>query len=309
MSEIITTTSHGDFDSVFHEVALPEPVALTSGGQLRLFHMKLRSGKFTPSEMKAILYRNIGEYVFSRARLEKFKLDGDAFSVGAQAIRILNKGGGPDIKGSGAELGEMLLYSFLEQKLNAPKLMSRVELSTDAKQYNSVCDSIHLLTSGTSGLPYHQVVFGTSNIVGDLAYAIDGAFESILRIENNEDNELHMVDSLILDRLATDEEIELARSIFLPSPEASAPYNTSYGVFLGYTLGLNAANYPLGQYPAIVEEKMQADIQHNVDYILAKIRDNNLGMHSFYFYILPFDDAEDEKKSIMEAVLKGEVDL
>lgn len=309
MSEMLTTTSHGDFDSVFHEVVLLEPVALASGGQLRLFHLALRNGKFTPSEMKAILYRNIGEYVFSRARLEKFRLTGDMYSVGAQAIRILNKNGGPDIKGTGGELGEILLYSFLEQKLNAPKLMSRVELSTDAKQYNSACDSIHLLTSGISGLPYHQVVFGSSNIVGDLTYAIDGAFDSILRIENNEESELHMVDSLILDRLATDEEIELARSIFIPSPEKSVRYNTSYGVFLRYTLGLNAINYPPAQYLAIVEEKMQVDIRRNIDYILAKIDDNNLGQHSFYFYVLPFNDAEEEKKAIMEAVLKGDVDL
>ena len=95
----------------------------------------------------------------------------------------------------------MLLYSFLEEKLNAPKLMSRVELSTDDKQYASTCDGIHLLMSQTSGLPYHQVVFGKSSIVGDLTYAIDAAFDIILEIENNEDKNLHMVDNVIFDRL------------------------------------------------------------------------------------------------------------
>lgn len=42
---------------------------------------------------------------------------------------------------------------------------------------------------------------------------------------------------------------------------------------------------------------------------LKKISDNGLGLHSFYFHVLPFNDAEEEKKSVMDAVLKGDVDL
>lgn len=108
-------------------------------------------------------------------------MTGDAFAIVSQALRVLQKNGGADIKGTGSELGELLLYSFLEEKLKAPKLMSRVELSTDAKQYASSCDGIHLLTSGVSGMPYHQVVFGASSIVGDLTYAIDAALRVLLR--------------------------------------------------------------------------------------------------------------------------------
>lgn len=67
--------------------------------------------------------------------------------------------------------------------------------------------------------------------------------------------------------------------------------------------------YPVQDFPDIVEEKMQADIKRNIDYILNKILSNGLGQHSFYFYVLPFNDAETEKKAIMEAVLKGDVDL
>ena len=222
---------------------------------------------------------------------------------------MMNKNGSADTKGTGTELGEMLLYSFLEEKLEAPKLMSRVELSTDAKQYNSTCDGIHLLTSGTSGLPYHQVVFGSSSIVGDLQYAINEAFLRIVEIENNQDQELHMVDNVIFDRLLNEDEVQLAKSILLPSPNNTTSYNTSYGVFLGYSVGLDPNAYTLSEFQDLVEEKMQDDISKNIDYILQCIRDNGLGMHSFYFYILPFNDAEAEKKSVMESVMKGDVDL
>lgn len=48
-------------------------------------------------------------------------------------------------------LGELLLYLFMKEKLKALQLMSRVELSTDAKQYASSYDGIHLMTSGVFG--------------------------------------------------------------------------------------------------------------------------------------------------------------
>ena len=83
----------------------------------------------------------------------------------------------------------------------------------------------------------------------------------------------------------------------------------SYGIFLGYTIGLDPNQYSIAEFPEIVEEKMQEDIRRNIDYILQKISDNNLNLHSFYFYVLPFNDGETDKKDIMEAVLKGDVDL
>ena len=76
MSEALSKTLHGDFDSVFHEVTQPEKVAWTTEGQLRLFHLNIRNNKFNPEEMKTLLYRNIGEYVFSRAKIENFKVSG-----------------------------------------------------------------------------------------------------------------------------------------------------------------------------------------------------------------------------------------
>lgn len=294
MSDNLSKTVHGDFDAVFREVTQSCPVSWITQGELRLFHLNIRNNKFNPEEMKKLLYRNIGDYVFSRAKIEHFKVTGDAFAIVSQALRVLQKNGGADIKGTGSELGELLLYSFLEEKLKAPKLMSRVELSTDAKQYASSCDGIHLLTSGVSGMPYHQVVFGASSIV---------------EIEKNEDKELHMVDNVIFDRLLNDDEVELAKQIFVPSPNPTVNYNTSYGIFLGYTIGLDPNQYSVAEFPGIVEEKMQEDIRRNIDYILQKIRDNNLNLHSFYFYVLPFNDGETDKKDIMEAVLKGDVDL
>lgn len=309
MSETLTKTlQHGDFASVFQEIEQPEKVDWMTDGQLRLFHLSISDNEISTEDLKAYVYRIIGDYVFSRARIENFNLTGDTQAIVAQAMRVLRKNGGPDTKGTGAELGEILDYTFLEERLGAPKIMSRVELATDAKKYASACDGIHLLTSSTSGKPYHQIVFGASNIMGDIGYAIEGAFDCILRMEECKNSELRMVRDVSLEVMCDAEDIRLARDILIPSREKKAVCNTSYGVFLGYSLGLGK-DYPLSEYEALAEAKIRDDIKVEIPHILQKIKDNNLGMHSFYFYVLPFNDAEDEKKSIMEAVLKGDVDL
>ncbi|MCC8137615.1 MAG: DUF1837 domain-containing protein [Clostridiales bacterium] len=312
MKETLSKTlTHGDFDSVFQEIEQPEQVAWTTEGELRLFHLNIRNNKITTDDLKRFTYLCIGDYVFSRAKIEKFEQAGNRDAVISQALRVLKKNGGADVSGSGAELGEVLNYLFLEEKLNAPKLMSRIELDTNGKQYASTCDGIHLLPRGITGLPYHQLVFGASNIVGDLGYAIDGAFERIQRTENNEGQEINLIHQVSLDVVASEDDIEFVKNLVLPTPDKDTkkiPMNTSYGVFLGYPLGLGA-DYPVADYESIAEEKMQADIKRCIPYILQKIQDFGLGMHSFYIYVLPFQDAEADKKTVMEAVLEGDVDL
>jgi len=76
-------------------------------------------------------------------------------------------------------------------------------------------------------------------------------------------------------------------------------------VFLGYSLGLDPNNYSTAAFGTEFMKKMDTDIKAHVAYIANKIKAENLGAHSFYFYILPFNDADKEKKSIMNTVLGG----
>ncbi len=312
MKETLSKTlAHGDFDSVFQEIVQPEKVDWNTDGELRLFHLNIRNNKITTDDLKRFTYLCIGDYVFSRARIEKFEQAGNRDAIISQALHVLKKNGGADVSGSGAELGEVLNYLFIEEKLNAPKIMSRIELDNNGKQNASTCDGIHLLPQGVSGLPYHQLVFGASNIVGDLKYAIDGAFEKIQRTENNESQEINLVHQVSLDVVASKDDVEFIKNLMLPTPDkgtGKVQMNTSYGVFLGYSLGLDT-DYPVADFKAIAEEKMQADIKNHIPYILQKIQDFGLTTHSFYIYVLPFQDAESDKKAVMEAVLEGDVDL
>jgi hypothetical protein len=58
----------------------------------------------------------------------------------------MKKNSAADQKGTGNELGEILLYAFLEDILGAPKLFSKVELNAASTPFGKESDSIHLLT-------------------------------------------------------------------------------------------------------------------------------------------------------------------
>ena len=299
-------------DGVFTEVTHSEKLGITVPEQLRLFYLDVLDNRFDLEKMKSQLYLNVGTYAFSRSVVDRLTKAGHADVIIDQAKRILQKKGA-DVRGTGSELGEMLNYVFTEEKLDAPKLMSRVELSTDGASYGSTTDNIHLLSAAVSGKPYHQVVFGSSSIVGDLKYAINNAFKRIVNIEQHKTDELGLVDNLILntpaDRFSSDADIAFLKEMFVPSEGKKTQRITSYAIFLGYTIGLIPENYTPDEFPALLENKIVDDLRRHLHIILQNINDNHLGNKHFYFFIVPFNDAEEDKKKVMEDILKGDVNL
>jgi hypothetical protein len=52
---------------------------------------------------------------------------------------------------------------------------------------------------------------------------------------------------------------------------------------------------------------MKLDIRSHVSYIADKIKAARMERYSFYFYFLPLNDADREKQSIMQSILRGGV--
>lgn len=203
-------------------------------------------------------------------------------------------------------MSEMLIYAFLEEMLDARKILSRVELNTELSQFKSECKGIHLLPPDEgAGELHYQLVFGASRIIGELEDAINYAFETIKKIEAHENREIVMLQKTSLDRMVNDAEGKFLKSIILPEPGESANYDTAYGVFLGYSLGLDKGRGE--EFVQLAKEKMEYDLKTWAPCIAKQIKDNGLENHSFYFYLVPFDDAEADSRQIMDNVLKGGV--
>lgn len=232
-------------------------------------------------------------------------LDGNEFSVGVEALDIMHKNGSADEKGTGNEVGEILLYAFLESVLGAPKIYSKVELNITAKSDKSVTDGMHLLSLGGAGdVLSYEMVFGASSVVGDIGIAIDEAFERIAQIEKNAATEIQIVDNTIFELPGNDPVALQLKDIITPDPNKTVNRDMAYGIFLGYTLGLNSEKYSSNEYRELIDKKMTSDISHALPAIKDKIKNLGLTNRSFYVYILPFDDAEDDKKSIMQKIMR-----
>ncbi len=301
------TIKGSDFDSIFTEVFHSEKLGLINPEQLRLFHLNVMNNKFVSDDLQSFIRRNVGRYVFSRAKLEQFRISGDLESIGLEAMTVMASNGAPGQKDTGNALGEILLYAFLEQILDAPKIMSKVELVTNTNLHSSKCDGIHLLSLDGYAQPYYQLVFGSSSVVGDIRDAIDQAFDAIVDIEQTNSNRLQLLEPSSLDRDFDAETAQQIKDIVIPKKGSNIVTESAYGVFLGYTLGLDPNAYPTIQYRSVLNTKMDADIKNHAAYIAQQINSRGLGSHSFYFYILPMNNAETDKSEIMERVMRGGV--
>ena len=171
------TINDKKFNKVFIEVPCTGSLGVRAHEELRLFRPKeIIDNCFDLDMLRKFLTINIGHYVFSRSRIKQFRNDEEEFNVGLEALDIMQKSGRADERGSGNEVGELMLYAFLESVLNAPKLYSKIELKTSVKSHVSVTDGIHLklLDSNGEGASY-EMVFGSSSVTGDLGDAIDEA--------------------------------------------------------------------------------------------------------------------------------------
>ena len=210
--------------------------------------------------------------------------------------------------GSEAEtvLGEILLYIFLEQELDAPKIMTKIELE-ETRGVVSKSDGVHLLSLNLSGQPIHQLVFGASDVVGDLSAAIDRAFEKIVNIEANADEELRMVENAsqwtIYDQETTKYMVELMK----PRKGGISTPEMAFGAFLGYTIKIDPPETDSQKYKKAVKEQLIKDIAALQPHISDLILKYGLSGYSFYFYVLPFNDAPTEKVNIIKELLSGGV--
>lgn len=303
--QVLSRTLNQKFDTVFEEVTHQESLNLLNRNDLKLFCLDIETNQFNYGPLVEFLEDNLGMYVFSRAELDDLMEAGKDRTVALKAVRKLIKTGKPGEKGTGSELGEILDYCFFEHVLEAPKILSKYEQVTAGGTYKAQSEGVHLLSVGKAGTPAYQLVYGASGIIDDIQDAIDKAFEEIAAVSNGQRKERQVVDSTVMGRSFDEDTTARLKEILLPS-KTRIPVDNAYGVFIGYTIGLDPNQYTNDQYRKAVQDKMVLDIQNHVQYIVDKINSLNLSRSSFYVYVLPLNKALEDKKEIMDRLLGGD---
>lgn len=306
MSDMLTTTVNKRvFDRVFVEVPCTGDLETRAQKQLRLFRMReIFDNSFNLDSLQNYVAMNIGRYVFSRSKVKEYYNEEDEMNIGLYALEKMQRAGGADERGTGNELGEVLLYAFLETVLDAPKIYSKIELNSTVRDRKSVSDSIHLRLLDPDGAQVsYELVFGSSSIVGDLQDAVVDAFSNVARIKESSGEELHIVDAAVFDLPEDDPVVSQINKFIKPGERTDVTRTPAYGIFLGYTLGLDKDRTD-DEYRELVEKKMDDDIHAVLPFIQERINSLQLRNKSFYIYVIPMDDAEKDKKRIMKSVLK-----
>ena len=301
------TISCDAFNKVFVKASEATLAGISNPSTVQFFMVSMANYEFKFRDLKAYILEHIGEYVFSRAKIASMENGGQSHSIGLKAmLELISKNKTGDVWAD-STLGEILLYVFLENVLGAPKIMSKIEIKNEGGKICSKCDGVHLLTTIDAGLPCHQLVFGASDIVGDLTIAIDRALQKMTEMQDNADNELQLVDNTIYDNIYGDETTKYMEKIIFPQSPGTAKPDMSFGAFLGYTLNISSEGLTFNQYRLAVQEKINSDIEEAKPYILKKLKELNLEGYSLYFYVLPFNDAPTEKTQIMTELFSGGV--
>lgn len=303
-TELSFTARQDSFDKTFFEISHPGALTTPNESIIKIYALRLQNKEFSFKDINSFILKNIGRYVFSRAKRNQYTVIEDFETLAFEAIKELKRAN-PSLS-LGDQFSDMMLYSFLECALNAPKVLSKIELNKLSGTFNSSSSGVHFVPSNDLKVRNHQLAFGASNVVGDLSSAVDNALEQITKILLNIGDEIDLVESNLLDSIYDRDTTDYLKRTLLPTKASLPKPDTSFGVFLGYTISLDGTS-GLNSYDfsIFLRNRMKTDIISVIPYIQSQIKSLGLDNYSFYFYVLPLINAEEDKNIIMDGSLGG----
>lgn len=280
------------FLALFYE---PQRFDIHAKTVMHLHVLRVDGGDFAIKPLFKELVNNSISYVLSRQNLEKLTSDLSRMGEFFRKTQVQFKA--PD--SNAGEGGELLLYSFLEGHLGAPKILSKMELKTSAEHYVHGTDGVHLLEVAEGD---YQLIFGESKMYGDVTgrvgssakRGVQAAFASMGKVQEDDfDFDTWLVESELLKESLDPAKVELLATILLPPAPGGVEITKSnaFGVFIGFEL--DVTEYPFADHTATeIEEHLRgialSAITDQVDTIKTEIQNRGLGGYQFHIYAVPF---------------------
>lgn len=293
---LLNSDIQNNFLNLFTKVFENEPIE--NGNKLNVFMLKISNNSFNYNNLSEELENSLITYALSRHTCEQLieqKKYGNLVSQAKEKLRKANSNTG--------ELGELLLYCLLESHLQAPKLLTKLELKTAANDYVKGADGVHLLKINDSS---YQIVFGESKLHTDLKGGISSAFSSIkTMLDNGLDKmryEIHLVNTNLLKEAASDESYDILKKILIPSEnDEDLNIDNSFGVFLGFDFSISEDERRVSndEFRSNILDRIKASINDTILNINSFLKKNEYIGYSFYFYIMPFSELDKTRKEII----------
>lgn len=276
---------------------------LGGGNGLNLFTLRIDSNRLTYESLVDELYESLISFALSRKEIDKYKgtLGGKRYNLAKEKLRKFSSNDG--------ELGEILLYCFLESHLKAPKLLSKLELKTAKNNYVNGADGVHLLQVDEKN---YQIVFGESKLEAELTNCIYSAFGSVIdfldEAKGKTSFELSLVNSNLLKEAVTDDAYEAIKNIIIPSAsEDETNIDKAFGLFLGFDLPITdeQMRLPNAEFRETVRQQIKDMTESCISSISFQLKKAELAGYSFYIYACPFTDLDMQRKALIEKLTNG----
>ena len=274
---------------------------LENGNKLNLFALKITNNCFSYETLIEELGNILTTYALSRSTYDELCSQKRYASLVTKAKEKLRKAENND-----GELGEILLYCMLESHLNAPKLLTKLELKTAANNYVNGADGVHLLKIDDST---YQFVFGESKLNSDLRRGIYNAFNSINNLLKDNLNklryEISLVNSNILKETVTEESSTILKKLLIPKEnDEDLNIDYSFGIFLGFDIPISdeERNMENSRFRTLMNTKIEEAVRDVLTTLNDQIKKREFVGYSFYIYVIPFSELDITRNKIIESL-------
>lgn len=277
-------------------------------GSLDLFLLPINARNFDYNSVSDSLMESVADYALSWRTRDKYK---DKPMIFSQKVREKFKEAG----NNNGELGELLLFCFLEGHLDAPKILTKLELKTSKNLYVNGSDGVHLKKLSDKK---YQLIFGESKTYHNLKSAFDEAFKSIsefvneINIEGNDKSGISFEKGLISSNIESEDifekdEEEIFNVLLYPEEKGNCKIylDDAFSIFIGYDIDINDEQQNLSndEFYTKIKEKVVEQIEAYKDDVYKLIQKYGLIGHTFYIFVMPFTNIDENRKKILKKVL------
>lgn len=287
---------------------------LENSNKLNLFTLRVTNNQFVYNELIDLLADQLHYFALSRTEVKKLVDEGKFRTLTDKARGLLRnhleikKNPSSTIKETeGGELGEILLYCLLESHLNAPKILTKLELKTSNQMFVNGADGVHLLKLNDKD---YQLIFGESKLHSDLQQGIYKAFESIGKLLSQKgakkDFEIELVSSQLVKEAYDENSYDLLKKIIIPSASKDETnIDHSFGIFLGFNIDIDPdeKKMPNHEFREKIRAKITAQVNSLLTSINYQIKKAEFTGYNLYIYVIPFSDLEKTRQDIIKELL------
>lgn len=271
-----------------------------TNSKLNLRILRIENNCFCYPDLVRELSNAIITFSLSRKEFTDFEKDKRYGELNTKALNKLR-----DYKINDGEAGEILLYCFLESHLNAPKILTKLEIKTSSNDYVKGSDGIHLLRVNPKQF---QLIFGESKLEASLTDSLSSAFKSIhefiTRDKNNITHEIGLLSSQLCKEAFDEELYQYIKSIIFPRASEKEPIqkDNAFAIFAGFEIKASDEEFKLKnpEFTELVRTRIKQEVETKINHIKKKINEYKLFNYTFYVYVFPFMELHATRKKIIE---------